>query len=94
MTNPTHYAIAIMYDAKIMPAPKVVAKGKDLIAQKIKEIAAENDVPIVEDKTLAQLLYKTVDIDEQIPTDLFKAVAQILAYIYQMKKIKPNFRRN
>ena len=94
VTNPTHYAIAIMYDAKIMPAPKVVAKGKDLIAQKIKEIAAENDVPIVEDKTLAQLLYKTVDIDEQIPTDLFKAVAQILAYIYQMKKIKPNFRRN
>jgi len=85
VTNPTHYAVAIMYDANIMSAPKVVAKGKDLIAQKIKEIAIENNVPIVEDKPLAQLLYKTVDIDEQIPPDLFKAVAQILAYIYQMK---------
>ncbi len=94
VTNPTHYAIAIKYDAKIMPAPKVVAKGKDLIAQKIKEIALEHDVPIVEDKPLAQLLYKTVDIEEQIPPDLFKAVAQILAYIYQMKKLKPNFGRN
>ena len=93
VTNPTHYAIAIKYDVKEMAAPKVVAKGKDLVAQKIKEIAIENDVPIVEDKPLAQLLYKTVEIDEQIPPDLFKAVAQILAYIYQMKKIKPNSRR-
>ncbi len=94
VTNPTHYAIAIKYDVKEMTAPKVVAKGKDYIAQKIKEIAIENDVPIVEDKPLAQLLYKTVEIDEQIPPDLFKAVAQILAYIYQLKKIKPNFGRN
>ena len=98
VTNPTHYAIAIKYDAKEMAAPKVVAKGKDYIAQKIKEVAIENDVPIVEDKPLAQLLYKTVEIDEQIPPDLFKAVAQILAYIYQMKKVspfgKPNLRRN
>ncbi len=85
VTNPTHYAIAIKYDAKEMTAPKVVAKGKDLIAQKIKEVAAEHNIPIVEDKPLAQLLYKTVEIDEQIPPTLFKAVAQILAYIYQMK---------
>ncbi len=94
VTNPTHYAIAIKYDAKEMAAPKVVAKGKDLIAHKIKEIAVENKVPIVEDKPLAQLLFKTVDIDEQIPPELFKAVAQILAYIYQMKKVKPNFGKN
>ena len=88
VTNPTHYAIAIKYDSQEMAAPKVIAKGKDLLAQKIKEIAAEHNIPIVEDKPLAQLLYKTVDIDEQIPPDLFKAVAQLLAYIYQMKKIK------
>jgi len=98
VTNPTHYAIAIKYDSKEMAAPKVVAKGKDYIAQKIKEIAIENDVPIVEDKPLAQVLYKTVEIDEQIPPDLFKAVAQILAYIYQMKKVsrygKNKMRRN
>lgn len=94
VTNPTHYAIAIKYDAKVMTAPKVVAKGKDLIAQKIREIAIEHNIPIVEDKPLALLLYKTVDIDEQIPPDLFKAVAQILAYIYQMKKIKPGFGRS
>ena len=94
VTNPTHYAIAIKYDPKEMPAPKVVAKGKDLIALKIKEVAIEHNVPIVEDRPLAQLLYKSVDIDEQIPPDLFKAVAQILAYIYQMKKVKPNFGRN
>ena len=87
VTNPTHYAIAIKYDSKEMAAPKVVAKGKDLVAQRIKQIAIENNVPIVEDKPLAQLLYKTVEIDEQIPPDLFKAVAQILAYIYQMKKM-------
>ncbi|HUI29766.1 MAG TPA: flagellar biosynthesis protein FlhB [Candidatus Acidoferrales bacterium] len=99
VTNPTHYAVAIKYDAKEMPAPKVVAKGKDFIAQKIKEIAIENNVPIVEDKPLAQVLYKTVEIDGQIPPDLFRAVAQILAYIYQMKSRspgnrKPRLRRN
>ncbi len=94
VTNPTHYAIAIKYDAEVMSAPKVVAKGKDLIAQKIKQIATENNVPIVEDKPLAQLLYRTVDIDEQIPPELFKAVAQILAYIYRMKKVKSAYGRN
>lgn len=94
ITNPTHYAIAIQYDAATMSAPKVLAKGKDLIAQKIKEIAAEHNIPIVEDKPLAQLLFKTVEIDEQIPPDLFKAVAQILAYIYQMKKMKRGYGRN
>ncbi len=94
VTNPTHYAIAIQYNPAKMSAPVVVAKGKDLIAQRIKEIAAEHNIPIVEDRPLAQLLYKTVDIDEQIPPDLFKAVAQILAYIYKMKKLKRGYGKN
>ena len=94
VTNPTHYAIAIQYDPKQMAAPKVVAKGKDLLAQRIKEIAAEHRVPIYEDKPLAQLLYKSVDIDEQIPPELFKAVAQILAYIYKMSGTKRSLSRN
>ncbi len=94
VTNPTHYAIAIKYDAAKMSAPLVVAKGKDLIAQRIKEIAVEHNIPIVEDRPLAQLLYKTVEVDEQIPPDLFKAVAQILAYIYKMKKLKRGYGKN
>ncbi len=94
VTNPTHYAVALQYDPNTMAAPKVLAKGKDLIAKKIKEIAAEHNIPIVEDKPLAQLLYKTVEVDEQIPPDLFKAVAQILAYIFQMKKLKRGYGRN
>ena len=94
VTNPTHFAIALKYDATTMAAPKVLAKGKDLIAQKIKQVAIEHNIPIVEDKPLAQLLYKTVDVDEEIPPDLFKAVAQILAYIYQMKKLKRGYGSN
>lgn len=94
ITNPTHFAIAIQYDAQKMTAPKVLAKGKDLIAQKIKEIAVAHNIPIVEDRPLAQLLFKTVEIDEQIPPDLFKAVAQILAYIYKMKKMKRGYGRS
>lgn len=88
VTNPTHYAVALKYDSQKMAAPKVVAKGKDLIAKKIKEIAIQHNVPIMEDKPLAQVLYRTVDIDETVPPQLFKAVAQILAYVYQMKKMK------
>jgi flagellar biosynthesis protein FlhB len=86
ITNPTHYAVALKYDAINMPAPKLVAKGVDAIALKIKEIAIEHDIPIVEDKALAQLIYKTVDVNEDIPQDMYQAVAQILAYIYKVKK--------
>jgi len=68
-----------------MDAPTIVAKGMNLIAQKIKEIAKEHNIPIVEDKPLAQALYKAVEVDQQIPDQLFHAVAQVLAYIYQMK---------
>lgn len=88
VTNPTHFAVALKYESGAMAAPKVVAKGADLIAQKIKEIATNAGVPIVEDKPLAQALFKSVDIGEQIPEKLFHAVAQILAYIYKLKNAK------
>jgi flagellar biosynthesis protein FlhB len=88
ITNPTHLAVAIQYDQENMMAPKVVAKGANLIAEKIKEIALENDVPIVEDKPLAQVLYKMVDVDNLIPEDLYRAVAEVLAFVYDQKKIK------
>jgi len=88
ITNPTHYAIALKYEIDKYAAPKVVAKGMDELAQRIKKIAAENNVPIHEDKELARALYKICDVGDFIPTKLFKAVAQILAYIFQMKKVK------
>lgn len=86
ITNPTHYAIALKYDSKVNRAPVVVAKGKDLVAQKIKQKARESKVEIVENKLLAQTLYKTTDIGKQIPEDLYKAVAEILAQVYRLKK--------
>ena len=89
ITNPTHLAIAIKYEAGLMTAPRVVAKGAELIAQRIKEIANEHGVPMVEDRALAQALYKSVDIGEFIPEKLFQAVAQVLAYIYRLKNMIP-----
>ena len=86
VTNPTHLAIALQYDADEMRAPRVVAKGADLIALKIREIAAAHDVPIVEDKPLAQALYRSVEIGQEIPEKMFQAVAQLLAYIYRLKQ--------
>ena len=88
ITNPTHFAVALKYDVGNFSAPKVVAKGKDDIAQKIKKIAKENDVPVHEDVQLARALYKACNIGDEIPENLFKAVAQILAYIFQLKKDK------
>ncbi len=88
VTNPSHFAIALKYEMNKDSAPKVVAKGMDELAQRIKKIALENNVPLYEDKELARALYKTCDVGDHIPTKLFKAVAQILAYIYQMKKLK------
>lgn len=86
ITNPTHFAIAIKYDASLGDAPRVLAKGKDLIAQNIKRIASENKVPIVENKPLAQTLYKTTEIGHFIPVELYEAVAEVLAYVYTLKK--------
>ncbi|MEW6702964.1 MAG: flagellar biosynthesis protein FlhB [Bacteroidota bacterium] len=88
ITNPTHFAVAVKYEMNKDNAPKVVAKGMDELAQRIKKIALENNVPLYEDKELARALYKTTEVGDEIPAKLFKAVAQILAYIYQMKKLR------
>ena len=85
VTNPTHYAVAIRYNRAEDRAPKVVAKGVDHLAQKIKEIARENDVMIVENKPLARQLYAEVEIDEEIPEQLYKAVIEVLVYVYKTK---------
>ncbi|MCC7370292.1 MAG: flagellar biosynthesis protein FlhB [Chloroflexi bacterium] len=86
VTNPTHFAVALRYRGDEMAAPKVIAKGKDLIAQRIKQIARENNVPVVENKPLARALFAAVEVDQEIPYDLFQGVAQILAYIYSLKR--------
>ena len=86
VTNPTHYSVAIRYESGSMPAPKVVAKGMDEIAFKIKEVARENNVPIVEKPVLARALYSDVDIDEEITEELYKPVAEVLAYVYNLNK--------
>lgn len=88
ITNPTHVAVALKYDMKKDAAPKVVAKGLDDLAQRIKKIATENNVPLHEDVELARALYKACDVGDFIPAKMFKAVAQILAYLFQLKKIK------
>ncbi|MGX9133678.1 flagellar biosynthesis protein FlhB [Rummeliibacillus sp. JY-2-4R] len=86
ITNPTHYAIALKYDEETMDAPKVIAKGTDYIAQKIKLIAKENDVVMVENRPLARAMYDQIEIGQPIPDDFFKAVAEVLAYVYRIKK--------
>jgi flagellar biosynthesis protein FlhB len=85
VTNPTHYAVALRYDAARMSAPRVVAKGKNLIAANIRELAADNKVPIVEAPLLARAIYFNTEIDQQIPAGLFLAVAQLLAYVFQLR---------
>ncbi len=85
ITNPNHYAVALKYDAKVCDAPIVLAKGQNYIALRIKDIARENNVEIVENKELARLIYNTVDIGQAIPPELYQAVAEILAYIYNLK---------
>lgn len=86
ITNPTHYAVAVVYDKETYEAPYIVAKGKDLIAQNIKKIARENVLPIVENKYVARTIYQTVEIGDIIPEDLYEAVAEILAYVYSLNK--------
>ena len=86
--NPTHYAVALRYEARKNKAPVVVAKGMNLIAQKILEIAREHGVPEVENKPLAQIIYKTVEIGSEIPPALYRAVAEVLAYVYRLRARK------
>lgn len=85
VTNPTHYAVALRYDQEGSGAPVVVAKGADLIAGQIRKVAAANEVAIVEAPPLARALYFNTDIGQEIPAGLYVAVAQLLAYIYQLK---------
>jgi len=87
ITNPTHYAVALEYDRESGKAPCVTAKGADYLARRIKEKAAECGVEIVENRELAQTLYLTVDIGQEIPPELYQAVAEILAFVYRLKKM-------
>ena len=86
ITNPTHFAVALKYDAEKMTAPVVLAKGQRLVAQRIKEIAREENVPLVENVQLARALYKSTEVGDQIPAELYQAVAEILAYVFQLNK--------
>jgi flagellar biosynthetic protein FlhB len=85
ITNPTHFAVALRYDESRMRAPVVVAKGTELLALKIREIAAENGVPVVEAPPLARALHKSVEIGREVPAALYVTVAQVLTYVYQLK---------
>jgi len=86
ITNPTHYAVALQYESTKMAAPVVVAKGINLIAERIREIAEENKVPLVSNPPLARALYSSVEIDDPIPTQHYRAVAEIISYVYKIKK--------
>ncbi|NGP87378.1 flagellar biosynthesis protein FlhB [Fodinibius halophilus] len=85
VTNPTHYAVALQYDPEENSAPLVMAKGQRYKAQKIKKLARELDVPIVENKPVAQALFASAEVDQHIPEDMYRAVAEILAYVYKLK---------
>lgn len=87
ITNPTHIAVVLKYGANL-PAPQLIAKGADFVAEKIKEIAREKNIPIIENKPLARTIFKTMKIGQVIPKDLFVAVAEVLSYVYRLKKKK------
>lgn len=91
ITNPTHISIAIRYERGKDDAPVVVSKGADVLAMKIREIAKENDIPIIENKPLARMMYKKVEVDEQVPVDMYEAVAGVLVAVY---KIKNRYKKN
>ncbi len=84
ITNPTHYAIAIQYKPEDMTVPLVLAKGKDHVALRIRKIAMEREIPIIENPPLAQALFKSVEVGQEIPMDLYRAVAEVLAYVYRV----------
>jgi flagellar biosynthetic protein FlhB len=85
ITNPTHFAVALKYDADVSAAPVVLAKGEDFLAQKIKELAREHNIQIVENKPLARMLYHNVDVGAEIPPELYQAVAEVLAMVFQTR---------
>lgn len=88
VTNPTHYAIAMQYDSKKMKAPVVIAKGIDQVAMRIRELADEHKIPLISNPPLARTLYDTVELDREIPTNLYKAVAEIISFVYKLKRKK------
>ena len=88
ITNPTHFAVALAYQPGKMTAPIVVAKGQDHVALRIRKLASENKVPLVENKPLARTLYKLVEVGGMVPGDLFKAVAEVLAYVYKLRQTR------
>ena len=85
IVNPTHFSVAIKYDKEIMEAPSVIAKGVDFLAFRMRSVANENDIPILERPALARDLYNNVEIGEIIPERFYKAIAEILAYVYRIK---------
>lgn len=85
ITNPTHFAVALQYDSSVMGAPVVIAKGQDRIALKIKEVAKEHNIVIVENKPLAQSLFHSTELGDAVPAELFQAVAEVLAFVYKLK---------
>jgi flagellar biosynthetic protein FlhB len=89
IVNPTHFAIALKYDPKKMRAPRVLAKGRDLVAANIRRIAEEHRVPVFESPKLARALYKSTDLDQEIPAGLYVAVAQVLSYIFRIRTLSP-----
>ncbi|MFM2045141.1 MAG: flagellar biosynthesis protein FlhB, partial [Pseudomonadota bacterium] len=89
VTNPTHYAVALKYDPLSMAAPKVLAMGVDHLAMRIREVATENGIPIVENPPLARALYAAADVDAEIPEEHYKAVAQVISYVFKLKKKQP-----
>jgi flagellar biosynthetic protein FlhB len=86
ITNPTHYAVALKYDNKVNSAPVLVAKGIDFLALKIKDIAKENNVTIIENPALARALYDQIEVDKEIPNQFYKAIAEIFSYLYELKR--------
>lgn len=85
VTNPTHYAVALKYDPETMDAPHLVAKGADLVAKRIRDLATENDVPIVENPPLARALYASVELDQEVPPEHYKTVAEVIGYVMRLK---------
>jgi len=84
VVNPTHYAVALRYQTEVMPAPRVVAKGKNYLAQRIRQLAIHHQVPVIENPPLAQALYESTEVGQEIPPHLYRAVAEVLAYIYRL----------
>lgn len=93
VTNPTHFAVALQYDMDEMPAPKVVAKGAGEIALKIKEMAKKHQVPCVENRPLARTLFKEIEVGHYVPRELYRAVSEVLSYVYRLKGTSPFKRR-